>query len=478
MLKLLKFILVTRFSRGFLAFILVMLVYSIAISFLISHDQASKQFNSSTSLYLPFFLSLMALVSILGGGILVTKSDLDYLFTLPIERSQIALSLFIAQFIGTTGVITLFTIPYIIELSTGNYEYLMLNVMDLIAFSLFLTSLTVVSGKLNNLSRILFGSLISLWFISPIFDFKLTPVSVFSGNLTVGNIFLLPLTFISLILSSRTLMNAKMSIFRTLSVGGGGEFKKELSFKGVKSPLGAVMKYNFSTIEFAARVSMGGASSYRAARLKISSLILVFAILALIYIVLILVFKPTGDADKVFSGSPWIIILYTYLGAFIPVLFGQASASNERAWLAFTSIEPAKYLRYLMITKALIVFFMLIPFSIANILLVLLGFKFLTNALFLTLLQTPLLTIVYTFLVLKLNPIQVKEVGTLPNQLNLRQFLVVLPFVVIYVPMVLSVIFLYVAIASSLFLLSLSLFFLRKSTLKRLALNMVEKGFV
>ncbi|HYB76325.1 MAG TPA: hypothetical protein VEC08_05140, partial [Nitrososphaerales archaeon] len=110
LLNLFKFVIRTRFSRPFLILIAVLIVYFIALSELVP----SHQENLILSYYGTAIVALFLAMSLAAGGVMVLKSDRDYLFTLPLSTRDLSLSIFFSQFIAF-GVTVLLMFVYLAE---------------------------------------------------------------------------------------------------------------------------------------------------------------------------------------------------------------------------------------------------------------------------------------------------------------------------------------------------------------------------
>src|SRR6266850_1779512 len=103
--KLVKFVLVTRFSKPLLGLVTFFLAYDVVIRAVTTGN--SPEFSGGFSYYAVSASIFFIAVSLLFGGLFVLKSDRDYLLTLPLKRRELSLSLFTAQFVGS-GITILF----------------------------------------------------------------------------------------------------------------------------------------------------------------------------------------------------------------------------------------------------------------------------------------------------------------------------------------------------------------------------------
>src|SRR6058998_581796 len=97
--KLVKFVLVTRFSKPLLGLVTFFLAYDVVIRTVTTGN--SPEFSGGFSYYAVGASIFFIAVSLLFGGLFVLKSDRDYLLTLPLKRRELSLSLFTAKFVGS-----------------------------------------------------------------------------------------------------------------------------------------------------------------------------------------------------------------------------------------------------------------------------------------------------------------------------------------------------------------------------------------
>src|SRR5207244_11628810 len=103
--KLVKFVLLTRFSKPLLALVTFFLAYDVVIRAFTTGN--SPEFSGGFSYYAVGASIFCIAVSLLFGGLFVLNSDRDYLLPLPLKAGQLSLSLFTAQFV-VSGVTIIF----------------------------------------------------------------------------------------------------------------------------------------------------------------------------------------------------------------------------------------------------------------------------------------------------------------------------------------------------------------------------------
>src|SRR5438046_10131935 len=96
--KLVKFVLLTRFSKPLLALVTFFLAYDVVIRAFTTGN--SPEFSGGFSYYAVGASIFFIAVRLLFGGLFVLKSDRDYLLTVALQRIERSLSLFPAHCVG------------------------------------------------------------------------------------------------------------------------------------------------------------------------------------------------------------------------------------------------------------------------------------------------------------------------------------------------------------------------------------------
>ena len=418
-------------------------------------------------------------MSLLFGGLFVLKSDRDYLLTLPLRRRDLSIALFIAQFIGS-GITILFLYGFYVA-GSGSLEDSLVLVANLVLLASLITALGVVSNILDTWRRVALGVVLGAWCVSALLGFDFTPVSAFTGHLLYGTLILFAVTAVFVPVALRELAYLELGSIRSILRSTASEYKKNMSFAG-KGPVRAIYSYHLSFLELMGRVNIGGSTSYRTARIKTSRVFAVSTGIAAVYLYLV-GFSP-------FSLAPLVIIIPILMGVITLVLMALGTLSNERGWLAFTAMDPAKYLRHLLLSRVLSILSILGPFGAANLVLTFLGrgiamefgqdASFSLRASIILLATIPAASILATYIVARVGAVQqVKEEGMMPGQFDLRQFVAVLPIYFVVGLIIISEIFLTAAIAIAVIVGLISTLLLISSSVWRgVAYRLTQKGFV
>src|SRR6266704_3209552 len=246
-----------------------------------------------------------------------------------------------------------------------------------------------------------------------------------------------------------------------------------MSFVG-KGPIRAIYSYHLSFLELMGRVNIGGSTSYRAARVRTSTVLVVSIVAAAVYLFL------TGLSP--FTRLPFrpaVVVVPVFMGIVVLVLMSQGTFSNERGWLAFTSMDPATYLRHLLLSRAASALSIIGPFVVADLVLALLGVPRTLNMTLDLLVSVPSAAIISAYIVARLGAVQQeKEEGMMPGQFELKQILVILPVYIFIGMIIASEVSLTIALIVAAVLGGLALLLLaRASTWRGIAYKLTEKGF-
>ncbi len=317
--KLLKFVIITRFSKPLLALVALVLAYNTVIRLLTSMN--SQTFPSGFQYYPVGFSAFFIVVSLLFGGLFVMKSDRDYLLTLPLSRTELTLSLFTAQFLGS-GVSLLFVYGFYIS-AVGSLETTLFLVMDVVLFALLMTSLGVVSNLVQSRTRTALAAILGVWCLPALIGFPFTPVSMFTGSLVYGSLTLLGLTVILLPVALRELSQIELGSMRSLLRATSSEYKKNMSFSG-KTPVATIYSYHLSFLDLAGRINLAGVSNYKAARVKTSTVLIVSSVAALVFWIL-----AGLSPIATFPTRPAVAVISIIMGIFVLVIMSQGAFANK-----------------------------------------------------------------------------------------------------------------------------------------------------
>lgn len=468
LLSLLKFVLRTRFSRPFLVFIAIAVAYSIAVARLTPATALTVIFGYYAAGITAFFLA-MALAT---GGVMVMKSDRDYLFTLPLSTRDLSLSIFFAQFVafGTTA---LLMFVYLAPEFTSP-----LLLVDLVALALIFTSLGVIAPSLQTRTRIILSVGLALWTLLSFANVPFTPGSAFNGNLYGGTATLVILAAVTVAAAFRGLSRVELDMMRSMVRSTSSEVKSPNSYAG-KSPIGAIYSMNLSNMSLAGRMNMAGTSRYVSKRVKTRWLVAATSAGAVAYFAAVLYLRNArvaGNADTVGPAG----ILAAVVLAFLAFFLSQSAITNERMWLSLTSLPAVTYFRHLIASRVLSLFMILAPFAVADAVLLTLGYGNTLGALAVVLTVIPGSYVLEVCWAAYVAPIQIKgDDMMMPAQFNLKQLATTLPLVAVIFLVSVASIFPTVAAVGGLVLIVASILLTMSAGFwRRVVTRLTESGFV
>jgi hypothetical protein len=466
--KLLKFVIRTRFSRPLLILIAVMLVYYSAISTLIPPQQA----NTILGYYGTAIVALFLAMALAAGGIMIYKSDRDYLFALPLSTRDLSIAIFFSQFIAF-GISILFMFAYLDQTLASP-----LLLLDLVALALTFTSLGVISPSMTTRLRLALSVGLALWTLAGFEKFPLSPGATFNGNPLGGTVTTVALAAVTTTLAFRGLSRIELDMMRSLVRTTASEIKSPNSYVG-KSPIGAIYSMNLSNMSLAGRMNMAGTSRYVSRRVKTRWVVLTASAAAAAYFAYAILSGAPAAAVNGTDTFPGAIIVAVLL-AFISFFLSQSAITNERVWLSLTSLPPATYFRHLIASRVISLFLILAPFAAANLVLLAMGYGTSLGALGVILAVIPGSYVLEICWAAYIAPIQVKgDDMTMVAQFSLRQLATALPLGGVIILVSLASIIPLVAIAGGLVLCVISaLLTMSGAFWTRVLTKLTEQGFV
>jgi len=363
--------------------------------------------------YATAFVAFFLAMALATGGVMVMKSDRDYLFTLPLSTRDLSISIFFAQFLAF-GATVLLMFGYIAQPFISP-----LLLVDLASLALIATSLGVIAPTLQTRIRIGLSIALAIWTLLSFENIPFTPGSAFNGNVYGGTVTLLILAAVTMTAAFRGLSRIELDMMKSMVRSTSGEVKSPTSFAG-KSPIGAIYSMNLSSMSLAGRVNMMGSSRYMSRRVKTQWIVVATSVAAVAYFVFVLFLGPSTVSTDVGSLSAQLLaaMFLAFLGFFI----SQSAITNERVWLSLTSLPAASYFRHLVTARVISLMLIIAPFAVADAALLGLGYGNALGALVVVALVIPSSFVLQVCLSAYIAPIQVKgDELMMPGQFNLRQ---------------------------------------------------------
>jgi len=465
MLKLVRFILKTRFSKPLLLFLIVVLIYSILIGLLTRKE--NEILSSFFTTYIIGVLTLLMIFMIFMGGVTIMKPDLDFLFTLPLKKTEMAVALYLAQFLAT-GISFIFSIGYILPYEGKNAVNEELIVSGVILLSILVTSISSISHRFRTNQKAGLSAALGAWALLPFVGVNYSFTSLFTGNPLFAVIALLVLDVPLSIVSFRELENAEIGLMKS-NTGGSAIFRKTEHFYGC-SPVKAIYRKNLNELSLTGRVGLGGSLRVRVSRVSITYPVIVVFFISILYAYLAI--REHHFNFVIFFGT-------LYAGIFSSILLSQEFLSHERAWLGFSSMRADMYWRHICNAKILQSMLILSPLAAADLALSLMRIPYAPGAFIFTLITVPLFTPVSIYINASFNAYQIVDTDMMAGQQNLRQVISLLPVLFVSIMSIISVLSIIFAAITVFVMLAIYYSLTHSEGLaEHLLSRLVEKGYI
>ncbi len=474
LLKTLKLILITRYSKFFILILVFLLMYNILVGVVIKPVEIVY--------YRYVVLAIFSFFTLLAGvnsTVPLLKSDVHFLFVSAMPRKDLIISLFASKYVfyGLSALIpVLYTLPYT---QTGRIDEiggLILSIM----MTFFVTSIGLALYDFSIRVRIAVSVAITIWFLGPIFRFYYSPMAYLFGHFIFGIIFVVILTAGFTLFASRTL--ATSQIEKTKVIGSVKEKRdkngnvivkvpRETTFRSGSVALNTIT-FNFSRVPIYSRTSF--ISRSRSGTTKISRVVIVGVFISVLLSIILVEFSTSASTDLILS-----IFIAIYSVMFIPLLFSQSALSLERAWLSFTSMDPGVYMKYFMAGKILQALSFTAPISAGMIFIsIFYGLPYMSLAL-LELVPIPCLLVVYIYISFSVGVFQIRDPEFVTQQFNSRQFFNALPSLLFLPLAAVAVLVPYIGYLFAAAMVAFALVTVTRTGLwRKKAFRLIESGFV
>lgn len=431
--------------------------------------------SQSESMILGYYgtgiIALFLAMALATGGVMVLKSDRDYLFTLPLSTRDLSISIFFSQFIAF-GITILFMFGYLYQSINSA-----LLLVDLVALAMTFTSLGVIAPSMTTRVRVVLSVALALWTLLAFANFPLSPGSAFYGNLYGGTATLLALTIVTTVAAFRGLSRIELDMMRSLVRSTSSEIKSPNSYAG-KSPIGAIYSMNLTTMSLAGRMNMAGTSRYVSRRVKTRWIVVASTVAAAAYFAYAL---SRGPAPAVGGTDTYPAALLAAMGlSFFAFFLASSAITNERLWLSLTSLPASTYFRHLIASRVVSLMLILTPFVAADAALLAMGYGMALAALAVMLAVIPSSYVLEICWTAYIAPIQVKgDDMVMAAQFNLRQMSMALPLVLVIILVSIASILPLVAAVGGVVLVAISASFVMSGRFwSRVVTKLTENGFV
>lgn len=467
--KLIRLLIASRFSKPLIALMVFVLGYSVIMGVLIPPE--AVQMGAFWTYYIigitAFFLTLMTAI----GGVAIMKSDLDYLFTLPLRRRDLAVSLYITQFLAT-GISYLLMFGYVFVFIGGSAMSKIIIAGDMVLIGLLQTALSILSFKLRTLHKVILAAGMGIYALLPLVGFNYSITSIFTGNVAAGTLIIVALNVVFNFFALTQLSKIELGFTKVTALRSSLEYRTTERFIGL-SRRAAIFRRYLSELSLTGRFNLGGSVSVKVSRIRLSILIIPMSALAAIYAYLAITFNPADGSIGMAE-----ILSAMYIGIFIP-MFSPEVYSHERAWLAFSSMSAKSYWRYVIYARIVQTYVILVPFIIANAFLVFFGAGGALNVMIYLAAVVPSAPVITMYISGRFSPAQIIELETMPTEFSLRQLGTLLPVLFYSAAAIISMFTVWLALGCAVtFTLASIAVLLSTRTWNRIVYRLTERGYV
>ncbi|MCL5988853.1 MAG: hypothetical protein M1166_00810 [Candidatus Thermoplasmatota archaeon] len=467
----------TRFTTAYLVLFGLLLVYAFAeASFLPPSEPVAL-----LHIFRYIILGVLVLFTIIYGlnsSYPIIRSDTDFLFTSPVSKRALAFALYTSKYLFV-GIIFLVSNLYIVGLVTPVPLDRVFVIIDTLVASILITSLSISVSKYTVQRKILAITGISGWEVSSLFGFGFSPASYIFGNIYYGTAILITLTFLLTFYAYVQLKNADIDTLK-LTISGVHKNKrnKKVTTNGKKvfdntTPKRAMLIFNLTKTSIVS--SRRSFSSDRS--VGIHKGLGIFALLGVGTLVAVVLFI----VSYFFHGIAGIIELYIFVGMYSLMFlytFAYNALSAERAWVSFTSVKPAVYIRYVIYGRMIRSLAITFPIGVSVFFIYLMFHLNILGLAVVEFIDAPLMVVLLIMTTMVVGVFQIKDPEYITPQRNAKQILYAPVSIGGMIIGAVSAIFFMLSVYIALGVVILSLIFLFYSKILNFAvLRMTEKGF-
>jgi len=302
------------------------------------------------------FLSSTFLTSSIYSSFFIPKSDVDFLYMLPLDEKEIEIANSLSAFLINLWITLLgafLLLPAVSYLSV--LVILMISFMNSFSFFAF-------KGK-----RKIIALIITVWMLSSILKFPFSPLSMIFGYI-YGYFVLTLLDVITLILGIR---NASVEDLILEFYKRQGFLTKPITSISLysSSPFVAMLKRELNFVEIGGRFYLGGVIPYFIdKRVKIYKVVAITSAVAVVIGILPYIVGSTTESTNILSAA-YGGLMALFAGFFIIWYTSRIAFVNEPLWLNLSVMTPMEFARKYLLTKTLSVFIVFLPISISLLLL-------------------------------------------------------------------------------------------------------------
>ncbi len=422
-LLILRLLIRTRLTKGFLVFLILVAFADISISFSgISPDRSAQTLSG---LYVIAFIYYFILTMIIffGNGLGMTKPDADFLLPSSVKGKTLNIALFSVQLISLSLIFIILSVAYSFEL----YHISLLAalyILDFLMLGIILASMSVIVSDFDLMYRAPVFAVVSLFLFSFLLRFAYSPFSILTGNLvqsTMGTLALfIVTTFFAVrwILTNDIYFKPPRTAFRKRET-----FKDRMTFVGL-NPARAMFRHYFYHFYSGRPIGMSGTVLSVTNRYRLKGVLAVIAGISAIAGFAILYSKLPNVNDL----YPVLITLIIYLTFVANMGLYSTTFSVERLWLSALSMPFHTYVRRMVLTQMVQSMVLEIPLAVVIAILGLIYGKGLFPLLLAVLILTPEAVAIMSSLSIVSAQPQAWENAIMVRRVGLKRAIYLLPY--------------------------------------------------
>jgi len=358
--ELVKFKIKTTFRRSAIVTYVVVFLILLIYSFIITHTHLPSLAIYELDIVGILILSLNFIVNGVYSSFFIQKSDVDFLYMLPLNERELEIAYSLSAFL------------------INLLQTIIVAVLLFPVISYFSVLVTLVSAVMNSFAFFAFKrkivvAIIGAWMLSSVLKFPFSPFSMLFGY--VYGYFILAVLFIITVFLGIRNASVEMLINEFYKRQGLTSSKLTTSISLYSSsPLMAMLKRNFNFVEIGGRMNLGTGMPYIInKRVKMYKVVAITSAIAIIIYIGFSFFShslvTTEKANTHILLSVFEGLIALFAGLFIILFTSQSAFVNEPLWLNLSVMTPIEFARKYLLTKTLSVFIVFLPISISLLLL-------------------------------------------------------------------------------------------------------------
>ena len=314
---------------------------------LITFDSFSQTEIHDYAIVGTIYIVFMFVLSNIFTPFLIQKSDVDFLYMLPLDEKEIAISQLVVSFL--LNLLSLFFIVYIL-----------FPVVSFLSFIVMIMASIMNTFSYFALKRKGLHIIIAIWLLTSVLKFPFSPLSMLFGYTDSYFIFaLLDVTILFLGIRNTHIEDLMKEFYKRQGLVADNKVVTPVSLYSSSSFI-AMLKRSLNFIEIGGRINIGEMPYLINKRVKFYKVLIVTSFIALIYYISFAFFVRDYFLENFTTGL---------VGFFLVMTTSASALINEPLWLDLSAMKPAEFARKYLLAKIISLFILFLPISISNFLL-------------------------------------------------------------------------------------------------------------